>query len=35
MSGFWNERYAEEEYAYGALPNEFLKDQLQKLKVLS
>jgi 2-polyprenyl-3-methyl-5-hydroxy-6-metoxy-1,4-benzoquinol methylase len=31
MSGFWNERYAEEEYAYGALPNEFLKDQLQKL----
>jgi 2-polyprenyl-3-methyl-5-hydroxy-6-metoxy-1,4-benzoquinol methylase len=27
----WNERYSEAEYAYGELPNEYLKLQLEKL----
>lgn len=27
----WDERYAAEEYAYGETPNEFLKEQLEKL----
>ena len=31
MNDFWNERYAENEFAYGTLPNEFLKEQLDKL----
>jgi SAM-dependent methyltransferase len=31
MSEFWNERYATDEYAYGVLPNEFLKSELSKL----
>ena len=31
MQDFWNKRYAETEFAYGALPNEFLKEQLQNL----
>ena len=28
----WNERYGKEEYAYGEEPNNFLKEQLEKLK---
>jgi 2-polyprenyl-3-methyl-5-hydroxy-6-metoxy-1,4-benzoquinol methylase len=28
MKAFWNERYAEEHYAYGTTPNLFLKTQL-------
>ena len=31
MKDFWNKRYAEKEFAYGTLPNEFLKEQLQKI----
>ena len=31
MQDFWDKRYAETEFAYGALPNEFLKEQLQSL----
>jgi 2-polyprenyl-3-methyl-5-hydroxy-6-metoxy-1,4-benzoquinol methylase len=31
MKDFWDKRYAESEFAYGALPNEFLKEQLQNL----
>ena len=31
MQDFWDKRYAETEFAYGALPNEFLKEQLQNL----
>jgi hypothetical protein len=31
MKDFWDKRYAESEFAYGALPNEFLKVQLQNL----
>jgi hypothetical protein len=26
MKEFWNERYAEEGFAYGVEPNDFLKD---------
>lgn len=33
MKDFWNERYDEESYAYGNSPNEFFKQQLDKLKV--
>jgi 2-polyprenyl-3-methyl-5-hydroxy-6-metoxy-1,4-benzoquinol methylase len=29
----WNERYSKEEFAYGEEPNNFLKEQLQKLNV--
>ena len=32
MKEFWNERYAEPEFAYGVLPNDFFKNQLDKLK---
>ncbi len=32
MNKFWNDRYAEPEYAYGTKPNEFLKVELAKLK---
>lgn len=32
MEEFWNERYAEDSFAYGELPNEFFKTQLDKLK---
>lgn len=32
MSDFWDERYAEKEFVYGSLPNQFLKIQLDKLK---
>ncbi|QGY42614.1 methyltransferase domain-containing protein [Maribellus comscasis] len=31
MNNFWNERYSAEEYAYGTEPNDFLKEQLEKL----
>jgi len=31
MKQFWNERYAEKEFAYGKEPNQFLKDNLHKL----
>jgi len=31
MKDFWNKRYAEEEFAYGILPNEFFKRQLADL----
>lgn len=29
----WNERYSNEEFAYGVLPNNYLKEQLEKLDV--
>lgn len=29
----WNERYSREEFAFGEQPNEYLKEQLEKLKV--
>ncbi|MBU2940450.1 class I SAM-dependent methyltransferase [Lacinutrix sp. C3R15] len=32
MKDFWNERYANEEFAYGTEPNVFFKQQLDKLK---
>lgn len=32
MKGFWNERYSREEFIYGKQPNEFFKEQLDKLK---
>ena len=28
----WNERFSNEEYAYGEQPNDFLREQLEKLK---
>lgn len=31
MNDFWNERFGTEEYAYGIEPNQFYKEQLQKL----
>ena len=31
MIDFWNERYAEKEYAYGIHPNQFLADSILKL----
>jgi 2-polyprenyl-3-methyl-5-hydroxy-6-metoxy-1,4-benzoquinol methylase len=31
MNQTWNQRYAEKDFAYGLLPNEFLKAQLEKL----
>lgn len=30
MNEFWNERYANEEYAYGIEPNQFFKEALEK-----
>lgn len=33
MKEFWNERYAEETYVYGTLPNAFFKEELSKLAV--
>lgn len=30
MQAFWNERYAQSEYAYGEVPNQFFQDQLPK-----
>jgi cyclopropane fatty-acyl-phospholipid synthase-like methyltransferase len=32
MEEFWNQRYAEEEYAYGTKPNAFFKSQIDQLK---
>jgi len=32
MTDFWNDRYAAKEFAYGTLPNEFLKEELEKLQ---
>ncbi|MBK7099724.1 MAG: class I SAM-dependent methyltransferase [Sphingobacteriales bacterium] len=32
MKEFWNDRYSREVYSYGQIPNEFLKEPLQKLK---
>ena len=32
MKDFWNERYANEEFIYGTEPNDFFKQQLNKLK---
>lgn len=32
MSEFWNKRFSGEEYVYGKEPNDFLKQELQKLK---
>ncbi|UOG33420.1 class I SAM-dependent methyltransferase [Leptospira noguchii] len=29
----WNERYSKEEFAFGEQPNEYLKEQLEKLEV--
>ena len=31
MNNFWNERYAEKEYAYGIHPNQFLVDSIFNL----
>ena len=31
MKGFWDERYAEEEFAYGIEPNAFFGEELKKL----
>ncbi|MEZ7499400.1 class I SAM-dependent methyltransferase [Flavobacterium sp. Arc3] len=31
MSNFWNERYAENEYAYGIQPNQFFVESISKL----
>ena len=33
MKEFWDERYKKNEFAYGEKPNNFLKEQLEKLKV--
>lgn len=32
MKHMWDERYAQEEFAYGTAPNNFIKEQLSKLK---
>ncbi|CAN5824882.1 class I SAM-dependent methyltransferase [soil metagenome] len=32
MKKFWNERYAEKEFVYGKVPNEFFKLQINQLK---
>ncbi len=31
MTEFWNERFGDKEYAYGIKPNEFYKNQIQKI----
>ena len=28
---FWNERYSSDEYVYGTEPNQFFKEQIQKI----
>ncbi len=33
MKEFWDERYKKNEFAYGEKPNNYLKEQLEKLKV--
>ncbi len=32
MKNFWDERYSNKEFVYGTLPNEFFKEQLDKLQ---
>jgi len=32
MIDFWNNRYEQIDYAYGTRPNQFLKEQIQKIK---
>lgn len=32
MNQSWNQRYAEKDFAYGLLPNEFLKEQIEKIE---
>jgi len=31
MNDYWNNRYAEKEFAYGTSPNEYLKEQLSRI----
>lgn len=31
MKDFWDQRYAEEEYVYGEVPNEFFRKEIEKL----
>jgi hypothetical protein len=31
MNNFWDERYADEEYVYGTTPNQYFKQELEKL----
>ena len=31
-NNFWDTRYSESEYAYGTKPNEFFREELDKLK---
>lgn len=33
MKEFWNERYAKTEFAYGEIPNEYLKEKLKTIPV--
>lgn len=33
MKDFWNERYSQEEFAYGESPNEYFQEQLSKIPV--
>lgn len=33
MKEFWNDRYSKDEFAYGKHPNNYLKEQLEKLEV--
>lgn len=32
MKEFWNQRYGAKEYAYGVEPNQFLKEELERIK---
>ncbi|TNE74094.1 class I SAM-dependent methyltransferase [bacterium] len=32
MKAFWNERYSQDEYVYGIKPNEYVKQQIKKIK---
>ena len=33
MKEFWDDRYSKNEFAYGEQPNNYLKEQLEKLQV--
>lgn len=33
MKEFWNERYSQSNFAYGELPNEYLKEKLKSVPV--
>lgn len=33
MKAFWDDRYSKEEFAYGEQPNNYLKEQLEKLPI--